>query len=433
MSTIYTALLWLALPFAIARLLWRSRKQPAYRYHLGERLGFVARPIAGPVVWIHAVSLGETRAAEPLVRWIRQRLPRATILITHTTPTGREAGHRLFGDDVSQAWLPWDLPFAMKRFFARARPALGLVMETEVWPNLLAVAERVGTPVYLVNARLSERSAGRYARARGFAGRVLRRFAGIAAQTRADASRFEALGARTVEVTGNLKFDIALPTDLPERAKALRAWAGPARCLWVMGSTREGEEALLLDAVQKADLPPEVLVLIVPRHPQRFDEVAALIKRAGGSAARRTEGGSVPTTARFALGDTLGEMPVYYAAADIVFVGGSLLPFGGQNLIEACATGRPVLIGPHTFNFSAAAEEALGRGAALRVEGAPALIEAALALTRDPSRRARLGSAGVAFTEESRGALDRLARWLEPSLDPIGGSAPSSPARDRAP
>lgn len=433
MSALYTALLWLALPFAVARLLWRSRKQPAYRHHLRERLGFGPRLPRGPVIWVHAVSLGETRAAEPLVRWLRKRLPAVTILLTHTTPTGREEGKRLFGGDVTQAWLPWDLPFAMRRFFSRAHPAVGLIMETEVWPNLLSVAERLGTPVFLVNARLSERSARRYAWARGFTRQAMRRFAGVAVQATADASRFEALGAKAVTLMGNLKFDLALPPDLLERAEQLRAWAGSERWVWVMGSTREGEEALLIDAVVKAELPPEVLVLIVPRHPQRFDAVGGLIEAAAGPAARRTQGGAVPASARFALGDTLGEMPVYYAAADVVFVGGSLLPFGGQNLIEACATGRPVLIGPHTFNFSAAADEALQRGAALRADSASELVTMALSLTQDPSRRALMARAALAFADENRGALDRLARWLEPSLATIPGSAPGSPARDRTP
>lgn len=433
MSLLYTALLWLAVPFAIARLLWRSRRQAAYRQHLRERLGFVPPMPSGPVLWIHAVSLGETRAAEPLVRWARQHLPAARILLTHTTPTGRQAGRELFGSDVVQAWLPWDLPFAMNRFFARARPSLGLVMETEVWPNLLAASKRTGTPVFLVNARLSERSAARYARARGFARDVMGRFAGIAAQTDADARRLEALGAKSVAVTGNLKFDVPLPEGLRARADQLRAWAGPGRFVWVMGSTREGEEALLVEALTKAVLPPEVLVVIVPRHPQRFDEVAALIERVAGPAPRRSDGGIVPATARFALGDSMGEMMAYYSAAGVAFVGGSLLPFGGQNLIEACATGRPVLIGPHTFNFSAAAEEALRRGAALRVDGANELIHAALALTRDPIQRASLGEAALAFTRENRGALDRLARWLEPALGAIRERARGSPAPDRVP
>lgn len=433
MSILYTTLVWVVLPFAIVRLLWRSRRQAAYRHHLRERLGFVPPLPPGPVLWIHAVSLGETRAAEPLVRWLRQHSPAARILLTHTTPTGRQAGRDLFGNEVVQAWLPWDLPFAMKRFFTRAHPNLGLVMETEVWPNLLATANRAGTPVFLVNARLSERSAARYALARGFAREVMGRFAGIAAQTDADARRLEVLGAKSVAVTGNLKFDAPLPEGLQARVDQLRAWAGPERFVWVMGSTREGEEALLVEAATHAGLPPEVLVVIVPRHPQRFDEVAALIERAAGLAPRRSAGGVVPATARFALGDSLGEMMAYYSAAEVVFVGGSLLPFGGQNLIEACATGRPVLIGPHTFNFSAAAKEALRRGAALRVDDATALVHAALALTRDPLRRASMGESGLAFTRENRGALGRLASWLEPSLDAIRGSGSGLPARGPTP
>lgn len=421
---LYRALLWLALPVALLRLAWRSRRQPGYRHRLAERFGAAPCLTGKAVVWIHAVSLGETRAAVPLVAWVRETLPGATVLLTHGTPTGREAGRALFGDAVRQCWLPWDLPFAVRRFLSRAQPSLGLVLETEVWPTLQEEAKRAAVPVYLVNARLSARSARRYAWGGAFLREAFSRFSGVAAQALDDAERLRSLGAHPVTTTGNLKFDLVLPPDLEDRARAMRRWYGEGRPVWVIGSTREGEEALLIDAIGQSGLPPEVLVVLVPRHPQRFDEVAALLGTAGRPVARRSSGGTVPPGERFALGDSMGEMLAYYAAGDIVLVGGSLLPYGGQNLIEPCAVGRPVLVGPHTYNFSAAADEALRLGAALRCADAHAAVAAAAALFGDTGRRERMARAAAGFASANRGAMSRLAAWLAPAI---------SAMRDRGP
>ncbi len=420
----YNLLLWLALPLVLARLAWRARRQPGYLRHLAQRFGAAPRMDGPAVIWVHAVSVGETRAAAPLLARLREDHPGATILLTHMTPTGRATGRELFGDTVAQSWLPWDHGPFVRRFLDRARPDFGVLLETEIWPNLLAECHARGIPVFLVNARLSARSAAGYARLASLTRAALGHLSGIAAQTAEDAARLEALGARDVAVTGNIKFDLAVPQDTPTRGEALRGLFGRSRRVWVAGSTRDGEEALLLAAVEAAGLPPDVLVVIVPRHPQRFDEVAALLASRGGPVARRSQGSPVPGDARYALGDTMGEMLAYYAAADVVLVGGSLKPYGGQNLIEACAVGRPVIFGPHTFNFESAAEAALAEGAGLRARDAAHAVALAAALLEDGERRAAMGRRAEAFARANRGAMQRLAAWLAPRLPARPGRAP---------
>jgi 3-deoxy-D-manno-octulosonic-acid transferase len=427
----YSALLWLALPFVLARLAWRARRQPGYLEHLGERFGAAPDPGEGPVIWIHAVSVGETRAAAPLLALLRRDHPAASILLTHMTPTGRATGHELFGDGVTQAWLPWDYRFAVRRFLARTRPTFGVLLETEIWPNLLAECRASGVPVFLVNARLSSRSAAGYARVGRLAREALRNLAGVAAQTAEDAARLEALGATDVAVTGNIKFDLAVPESLPAQGRALRTLFGAGRRVLVVGSTRDGEEAMVVNAVEAAGAPEDVLVVVVPRHPQRFEEVAALLAARGGIVPRRSQGAPVPAGARYVLGDSMGEMLAYYAAADVVIVGGSLKPYGGQNLIEPCAVGRPVIFGPHTFNFESAAEAALAEGAGLRARDAPEAVAMAMSLLDDAARCADMGRRAARFAQSNRGALERLAAWLSPRAAASRAPARDSPARDR--
>ncbi|MGQ9862260.1 MAG: lipid IV(A) 3-deoxy-D-manno-octulosonic acid transferase, partial [Thiobacillaceae bacterium] len=385
MHLIYTLAWWLILPFAFLHLLWRARRQPDYLRHWGERLGAAPRIAGRPVIWVHAVSVGETRAAAPLIEALRARHPEHTLLLTHTTPTGRLTGAALFGNHVVQAYLPYDLPWCVRRFLQRTAPRLGVILETEIWPNLLKACERRGVPVYLVNARLSERSARGYARFQALARASLARFRGIAAQTAADAERLQGLGAPYVRVAGNLKFDVPPPPDTPYKAAELRAAYG-ARFVFLAASTREDEEALLLDALAALDL-PGLLLVIVPRHPQRFEAVARLVQSHGLALTRRSERRAVTPGCRVFLGDSMGEMAAYYAAADVAYVGGSLLPYGGQNLIEAAAAGVPVLIGPHTWNFAEAAEAAVAGGAALRVKDADGLKQALSALYADAELR----------------------------------------------
>lgn len=422
MTRILYALLWVAAaPLALARLAWRARGQPGYLASLGERFGAYAGVPAAPRIWVHAVSVGETRAAVPIVEALARRHPGHRILLTHMTPTGRATGVELFGDRVERAWLPYDMGFAVRRFLAHYRPAFGIVLETEIWPRLLEECARAHVPVVLANARLSERSARRYARFPRLTRWALGNLSGIAAQAEADAQRFRGLGAGTVEVTGNVKFDQAPEAGIVERGAEFRSRFGAAREVWVAGSTREGEEAALLEAFAAMDAPHGALLVLVPRHPHRFDEVAALASRHGFGVARRSQAGTVDAAVRVVVGDSMGEMPAYYAASDVVIMGGSLLPFGSQNLIEACALGKPVIVGPHTYNFEEAAEGAIHAGGAMRVGDAREALAAAAELGRDPARRARMGESARRFVAAHRGATERLMAWLDARL--------SAPAR----
>jgi 3-deoxy-D-manno-octulosonic-acid transferase len=411
---VYTLLWWVALPWLPLRLWWRGRREPTYRHAIGERFGRYPEPHAGTrdVIWIHAVSLGETRATAPLVERALRERPGATIVLTHMTASGRDAGRSLYGDRVVQAWLPYDVPFAVERFLAHFRPRAGLLMETELWPNLVAYAKRRGVPLFLVNARLSERSARGYARVGALARPLFAALAGVAAQTDADATRLAALGARNLTVTGNLKFDVDVPPAMLERGRALRQRFGRARAVVVLASTRDGEEALLVDSLSRARLPAAALVVIVPRHPQRFADVAAMLDARGIAFARRSDERDVPPDVRVVLGDSMGEMLAYYAAADVVFVGGSLLPLGGQNLIEPIAVGAPTLIGPHTFNFAGASDAAVAAGAARRVRNADDVFAVARELLDDDCARAAMRECATAFVAAHRGAADRLWDWL---------------------
>jgi 3-deoxy-D-manno-octulosonic-acid transferase len=427
MRAVYSLLTYLALPLLPLRLWWRGRREPGYREHVGERFGRYganAPQVNGEVLWVHAVSLGETRAAAPIVERLARERPDATILLTHMTATGREAGRALYGDRVAQVWLPYDVPFAVNAFLHRFRPRIGLLMETEVWPNLTAACARAGIPALLVNARLSERSLRGYQRFAGFTEPMFASLAGVAAQTEGDATRLRQAGARDVTVTGNLKFDAAVPPAALALGRRLREMFGTTRPVFVAGSTRDGEEALLLDAIARGDLPAGTLTVIVPRHPQRFDAVAALLAARGVRYVRRSDDVAVPGGTVVVLGDSLGELHGYYAAADVAFVGGSLLPLGGQNLIEAIAVGTPTIVGMHTFNFAEAANAAVSAGAAVRVADADALVAQVALLLVDPVRRGAMQEKARAFHAAHRGAADRTWEWLAPRLAG-GGSSPT--------
>lgn len=405
--TLYSIALHLLVPTALLHLWWRGRRQPAYREHIGERFGrYPPRP-SGPIVWIHAVSVGETRAAQPLVKALRREFPDHRILFTHTTPTGRETGAQLYGDDVSRVYLPYDLPGAVERFLDWYHPEFGLLMETELWPNLARTARRRGIALYLVNARMSERSARGYARLGALTRDTLRQLVAVAAQTHADAQRLTHLGARDVVVTGSLKFDVAPPESSADLGKWLRSLFGAERPVWIAASTREGEEALVLDALERVS-DARALLVLVPRHPQRFDEVATLLATRGIAFQRRSANQPARPETRVVLGDSMGELFAYYRAADLAFIGGSLLPLGGQNLIEACAVGVPVLIGTHTFNFAEATRLAVRAGAA-RIVSSPADLALAVSeLLADDHARQRMARAALHFTEEHQGATARV-------------------------
>ncbi len=400
---IYTLLLYALLPYVLLRLLWRARRQPAYLRHVAERFGYYAEHPAAPLIWIHAVSVGETRAAEPLVHALRGKYPKHRILLTHMTPTGREMGERLFDQTVSRCYLPYDYPGAAGRFLDHYRPQIGILMETEIWPNLIHAGRGRGTPVFLVNARLSEKSYVRYRRFPALARESLGELAAIAACSGDDAQRLEALGARGITVTGNLKFDITPPHEQLELGRTWRSLYGAARPVLLAASTRDGEEALLLDALAEIAV-PGLLMVIVPRHPQRFEEVERLLTARGIRFQRRGDRAAIAPDTKVVLGDSMGEMFAYYAACDVAFVGGSLLPYGAHNLIEACAVGKPVLIGPSAYNFAEAVQQAARVGAAIQVWDAPELAREATRLLLDRVAAGRMGEAALAFCAAHRGA-----------------------------
>ena len=418
-SLLYSILWWLALPLVLGRLWWRGRKEPGYRLHLGERLGFYGRkPAPRLTIMVHAVSVGETRAAEPLVEALLARWPGCRILLTHMTPTGRATGQALFkkhGERVVQSYLPYDTGFMVGRFLHHFAPKICILMETEVWPNLIGACSAYGIPVALVNARLSERSLQRGQRFGGLMMEAARGITVVAAQTPADAARIVSLGAPDVAVTGSIKFDVVPPDAALRTGATLRA-RFEGRPVLLCASTREGEEALILDAFLRTARPQGMLLLLVPRHPQRFDEVARMVEARELRLARRS---SLPDhiDADVVLGDSMGEMFAYYAACDCAFIGGSLLPLGGQNLIEACALGKPVLVGQHTFNFLQATEEAVAAGGAVRVADADALLREAVDLLRNDARRAAMGAQAQAFAGTHRGATARTVELLQRFID----------------
>jgi 3-deoxy-D-manno-octulosonic-acid transferase len=410
----YSALLTLLLPGYLLRLWLRGRAEALYRHHLGERLGRYDTPAAHGWVWLHAVSLGETRAAAALIDALRRERPAMRLLLTHGTATGREAGSSLLRDGDRQVWLPYDTAAATRRFIAQFRPCVGVLMETEVWPNLLHAAHEVEVPMVLANARLSERSHLRGQRLRALILPAAERITLVLAQTEADAHRLRANGAKTVEVCGNLKFDMS--PDETQLAQGRRWRTVSDRPIVLAASTREGEELSLLSGWSaNADEQPQSRLLIVPRHPQRFDEVAALVVQAGMKLDRRSRWGDAPDTEALGadvwLGDSMGEMALYYAACDVALLGGSFAPLGGQNLIEAAACGAPVVMGPHTFNFAQAAELSIAAGAAVRVSGIDEGVRTARALTQRV-RRESMARQALAFAAEHRGAAQRMAERI---------------------
>lgn len=407
----YNLLLFLMLPRALWRLWRRGRYEQGYRQNIGERFGRYAPPRLDGCIWIHAVSVGETRAAQPIVERLLAADPARRVVLTHMTPTGRATGFELFGERVVQCYLPYDFPIAVSRFLNHFKPAVGLIMETEVWFNLIRACRLRGIPVHLVNARLSEKSLQGYERVRALAQQAFSALESIAAQTESDAARFRSLGLDNVTVVGNVKFDAAAPPELVELGKRWRASWGE-RPVFLAASTRVGEEILLLRALDRIQV-PGLLTIVVPRHPQRFEEVAAILDQQAIPYTRRSSGELPRADTRVLLGDSMGEMPAYYAACDVAFVGGSLLEYGAHNLIEACALGKPVLLGPSVFNFQEAAELAIQAGAALQVPDAQALAEAVEALLKDPARIQAMGGAGEAFTRAHSGAVDRLFGLLK--------------------
>lgn len=407
--------------------MWLARALRDRRYfdRARHRLGFIDRDIGPGGVWIHAVSVGEVNAAAPLVEHLLARHPQRAVLLTTMTPTGADRAAQLFAGRARHAYLPYDYPGAVKRFLKRASPALALVMETEIWPNLIAACARTGVPMVCVNVRLSKRSLRGYRRYRGLLAPALQSIAHFAVQNRADARRLIHLGARAsaVEVTGSLKFDLRLPPEAVAAARAVRrAWG--ARPVWLAGSTHDGEEAQVLDAFAKLRRAlGDALLIIAPRHPHRFRRVLKLCRRRGFGVELRsknlsTGGESQPLDAAtdICVADTMGELPVLIAAADVAFIGGSLVPLGGHNVLEASAAGVAVVFGPHMFNFADIADQLVQHTAGIQITDADELAEVVQRLLTDPNLRQQYAKNGRALLQKNRGALAKVCKFVDAKL-----------------
>ncbi len=425
MYALYTLLLTLTLPFELLCLLWRGRRAPAYRYRLRERFGRTKISPAAGGTWIHAVSVGEVQAIAPLVHLLLEAHPEQAITFTTTTTTGSDQVRRLFGNQVLHAYIPWDLPSFLTRFLDRVRPARLLMVETEIWPNLLRLCRARGIETILANGRLSERSLRGYQRLGGFARRVFADVDRVTAQTEDDARRFRQAGVpgERIRVTGSVKFDITIAASVVEQVEVMRRhWA--RRPVWIAASTHEGEEEIALAAhARLLRHLPQTLLILVPRHPERFDRVVSQIIRAGHLPVRRSTGQLPGMDDPIYLADTMGELPILIGAADAAFIGGSLARTGGHNMLEAAVQGVPVCFGPHTFNFAMISQMLLEAGAAREIGNAVALAEVIGDWLSDASARAAAGEAGHALVEHNRGALQKLYALLEPN-DPERGSIP---------
>jgi len=413
MRALYSTILYALAPGVFLRLAWRSLRAPDYRRRWAERLGFYGEraPRASGCLWVHAVSVGEVQAAVPLVHALLERYPDSPLLVTTTTPTGSARVRALFGERVLHVYAPYDLPGAVDRFLGRFAPRLAVIMETEIWPNLFAACRAREVPVVVANARLSARSAAGYARLGRLTRATLDDIAVLAAQGTRDAERFRALGMdpQRLRVTGSIKFELRLPASLREQAEVLRGMLGRDRPVWIAASTHEGEDEQVLDAHGALIRAlPDALLVLVPRHPERFGRVAALCRRRGFDTVTRSEGESCDRGTQVYVGDTLGELPLMYAACDAAFVGGSLVPVGGHNLLEPAALGLPILIGPHVFNFQEITEMLVEVGAARQVGDSAGLAGALEALLRDANAREGMGEKGRRLVEANRGALERL-------------------------
>lgn len=418
MRRFYTLLYYLMLPGVLARLWWRGRKEPAYRERWAERFGFIDTVPAG-CLWVHAVSLGETRAAVPLIRALQERYPDRPVLVTTMTPTGSRQVRDSFGSRVFHVYLPYDLPAAVQRFLQRTCPALGVVMETELWPNLLQLCRDADIPIVIANARLSARSARGYRCLLGLSRAMLRNTSLVAAQTEADGARFIQLGLDPgkLKVTGNIKYDLILPQGLVQYGQETRQTLFGARPVWIAASTHQGEDDVILTAfTQLQQQFPDLLLILTPRHPQRFDEVYVLCQQRKLQVIRRSSGEDCAPDVQVYLGDSVGELLMLYALADVAFVGGSLVPSGGHNVLEPAQLGVPVVFGPHMFNFTEASRHLLTAGGARQVKDSSELTEVLRLLLLDPNARQNMGMRAKQAVHANRGALARLFSLLEDIL-----------------
>lgn len=413
----YQFLAWLLSPVFVLHLLWRSRRQPGYRRRIRERFGYGFAPLPAPSIWIHAVSVGEVTAAAPLVRTLGEHFPGTPLVVTTMTPTGSQRARDLFGQRVVHSYMPWDSPGAVRRFFDWARPELAVILETEIWPTLYHECGRRNVPLVLASARVSKKSTRGYRILFNLIRDSLAQGIVIGAQSAADAERFRSLGAHPARthVTGNIKFDFELPAQITREGRELRALHAPDRAVWIAASTHQDEEQILLEAHRRilAEY-PQCLLILVPRHPERFAAVAALVERAGLKAVRRSCGERCDVSVQVFLGDSMGELTLFYAAADVAFVGGSLVPIGGHNLLEPAALGLPAITGPYNFNAPDIAELLLSEGALETASDAAAIARAVLGLLASADERQRRGARAREVLENNRGAVNRLLALVEP-------------------
>jgi 3-deoxy-D-manno-octulosonic-acid transferase len=421
MRYLYTLLLFLLIPFYLIRLYWRGYKVPSYRDRWLERFGLFESSLGEQGIWIHAVSVGEVQAIAPLVGRLLDQYPAYPLLMTTTTPTGAQRVEALFGDEVEHRYAPLDFPWVVRRFLHRYQPRLLILVETEIWPNLIYYAKSEGVPTLLANARMSVRSAQGYHRVARLTRQALRNLTVIAPHAEADAERFRTLGARPeqIEVTGSIKFDIHLPGSLLERVDVMRReWGGGARAVWIAASTHEGEDELILQAhAQVRHGIRDALLILVPRHPERFERVGQLVEESGFSWVRRSQPAQCTLETAVFLGDTMGELTLFIGASDAAFMGGSLVPHGGHNILEAAAQGVAVVFGPHMFNFSEISALFLQHQAAVQIDSSATLAKQIKEWLRDASQRSRVGEAGRELVDKNRGALDRLTRLVEQVID----------------
>jgi len=417
----YTILTVLMTPFLLLHLYWRSIGNPAYRHRIGERFGRFEHRLPRPCIWVHAVSVGEVMAAAALVRALQRRCPDRDLVLTTMTPTGSARAREIFGDSVVHSYVPYDLAIAVRRFFDWANPGLVIIVETEIWPNLFHECGLRDVPLVIASARVSPRSVERYRRLVGLFRATLSHGIVIAAQSQVDADRFASLGAnpKRIRVTGNIKFDFHVQPDVPARGREFRTEQAADRPVWVAASTHTDEEQIVLAAHARVlEEIPDALLLLVPRHPERFQVVAGLVDKAGLACVKRSSGERCASGTSVFLGDSMGELVVFYAAADVAFVGGSLVPIGGHNLLEPAALGLPVLTGPNNYNAPDIARLLIADGSTRVIHDSAELAEQVVELLRDPEQRARRGGAGRQVVENNRGALERLLELIEPLLGP---------------
>ncbi len=423
MRFLYNLLSYVALiPYA-GLFVFRSIVNRAYRQNLAQRFGF-AYPTIDASIWVHAVSVGEVQAALPLIRTLKERYPRKRLLVTTVTPTGAMRVKAAFGDSVEHSYIPFELPFAIKRFFSAVNPKAALIMETEIWPNLYRACDDREIPLILVSARISPRSVPGYKRLLPLIRETLSYGIIIAAQSQSDAERFLALGANPerTSVMGNIKFDVDLPEGTREAGLRLRQESIGDRPVWIAASTHRGEEQLVLDAHEALlEQHPDLLLILVPRHPERFADVRHMIEKRGLVVVSRSDGQSCDASTQVFLGDTMGEMPIFFAASDVSFIAGSLVPIGGHNLLEPAAQGLPIITGPHNFNAQEVADLFVSSGACRLVRDRHELAATVGELLVSPDLRDTLGKNARSLLEQNRGALARLLVLLEPLLEPAGG------------